>query len=72
MILFKLSERYVQQSNRYLDAFEKHIVLQQVHAESVRDILNDLRSITGNINYLDCSKAPCNSTIAYVNVHGIY
>lgn len=37
------------------------------HANSVRDISNGLRSITGNINHLGCHKAPSKSTVSYVN-----
>ena len=42
------------------------------HAESVRDISNGLRSITGNIHHLGCSKAPSKSTVSYVNAHRTY
>ena len=37
------------------------------HANSVRDISNGLRSITGNINHLGCSIAPSKSSISYIN-----
>lgn len=36
-------------------------------ANSVRDISNGLRSITGNINHLGCRQAPSKSSISYVN-----
>lgn len=39
------------------------------HANSVRDISNGLRSITGNIKHLGCRRAPSKSTISYVNEH---
>lgn len=39
------------------------------HANSVRDISNGLRSITGNIVHLGCSKAPSESSISYINEH---
>jgi hypothetical protein len=42
------------------------------HANSVRDISNGLRSITGNIHHLGCSKAPSKSTVSYVNQHRTY
>lgn len=42
------------------------------HADSVRDISNGLRSITGNINHLGCSQAPSKSTISYINEHRTY
>jgi hypothetical protein len=42
------------------------------HANSVRDISNGLRSITGNIYHLGCTKAPSKSTISYVNEHRDY
>jgi hypothetical protein len=42
------------------------------HANSVRDISNGLRSITGNIKHLGCDHAPAKSTVSYVNVHRSY
>ena len=42
------------------------------HANSVRDISNGLRSITGNIIHLGCSHAPAKSTVSYVNEHRNY
>ena len=42
------------------------------HANSVRDISNGLRSITGNIKHLGCQKAPSKSTVSYVNEHRTY
>jgi hypothetical protein len=39
------------------------------HANSVRDISNGLRSITGNIVHLGCAKAPSKSSISYINEH---
>jgi hypothetical protein len=39
------------------------------HANSVRDISNRLRSITGNISHLGCRHAPAKSTVSYVNEH---
>lgn len=39
------------------------------HADSVRDISNGLRSITGNINHLGCKQAPSKSSVSYVNMH---
>jgi len=42
------------------------------HANSVRDISNGLRSITGNINHLGCRKAPSKSSVSYVNEHRSY
>lgn len=38
-------------------------------ANSVRDISNGLRSITGNLNHLGCTKAPSKSSVSYVNKH---
>ena len=38
-------------------------------ANSVRDISNGLRSITGNIYHLGCQRSPSKSTISYVNEH---
>ncbi len=42
------------------------------HANSVRDISNGLRSITGNIYHLGCKKAPSKSAISYVNENRDY
>ena len=42
------------------------------HANSVRDISNGLRSITGNIRHLGCDRAPAKSTVSYVNEHRSY
>lgn len=39
------------------------------NATSLRDISNGMRSITGNLNHLGCEKAPCKSSISYINRH---
>jgi hypothetical protein len=39
------------------------------HANSVRDISNGLRSITGNLNHLGIKRAPCKSSLSYMNAH---
>jgi len=41
-------------------------------ANSVRDISNGLRSITGNLLHLGCTKAPSKSSVSYVNKHRDY
>lgn len=38
-------------------------------ASSVRDISNGLRSITGNLNHLGIKRAPCKSSLSYMNAH---
>lgn len=38
-------------------------------ASSVRDISNGLRSITGNLNHLGIRRAPCKSSLSYMNAH---
>jgi hypothetical protein len=38
-------------------------------ANSVRDISNGLRSVTGNISHLGCRQAPSKSSVSYVNEH---
>ena len=38
-------------------------------ANSVRDISNGLRSITGNLNHLGVNKAPSKSSISYINAN---
>jgi hypothetical protein len=37
------------------------------HLDSVRDISNGLRSITGNIIHLGCQRAPSKSSMSYIN-----
>lgn len=36
-------------------------------ANSLRDISNGLRSATGNLNHLGVTKAPCKSSLSYIN-----
>ena len=55
-----------------MDAPYKHAILPIGHANSVRDIPNGMRSITGNIVHLGCRQAPSKSTISYVNEHRTY
>ena len=61
--------------NKGLDSWT-HLVsmlfCQLGQANSVRDISNGLRSITGNISHLGCSKAPSKSSVSYVNKHRTY
>ncbi len=42
------------------------------HANSVRDISNGLRSITGNIFHLGCQQAPSKSSVSYINEKRTY
>jgi len=39
------------------------------NATSLRDISNGLRSITGNLFHLGCTKAPSKSALSYINQH---
>lgn len=45
------------------------IFCQLGQATSVRDISNGLRSITGNLNHLGIKRAPCKSSLSYINAH---
>ncbi len=61
--------------NKGIDSWTQLISMlfcQLGHVNSVRDISNGLRSITGNIQHLGCSQAPAKSTISYVNGHRTY
>jgi hypothetical protein len=43
------------------------IFMHLAKADSLRDISNGLRSATGNLSHLGISKAPCKSSISYIN-----
>jgi len=61
--------------NKGIDSWTQLISMlfcQLGHVNSVRDISNGLRSITGNIQHLGCSQAPAKSTISYINEHRNY
>lgn len=65
-------------SNKYSKGIDSwaHLIsmlfCQLGHVNSVRDISNGMRSITGNIVHLGCRQAPSKSTISYVNEHRTY
>ena len=48
------------------------LFMQLSGASSLRDISNGLRSATGNLNHLGVSKAPCKSSLSYINKHRNY
>jgi hypothetical protein len=48
------------------------LFMQLAGASSLRDISNGLRSATGNLNHLGVGKAPCKSTLSYINKHRSY
>lgn len=48
------------------------LFMQFADATSVRDISNGLRSATGNLSHLGVTKAPCKSSISYMNKHRNY
>jgi len=48
------------------------LFMQMAGATSLRDISNGLRSATGNLNHLGVSKAPCKSSLSYINAHRSY
>ncbi len=45
------------------------IFLQLSGCSSLRDVCNGLRSTTGNINHLGALRAPCRSSLSYLNKH---
>jgi len=45
------------------------VFMQLAGATSLRDISNGLRSATGNLNHLGVCKAPCKSSLSYINAH---
>lgn len=45
------------------------IFLQLSGCNSLRDVCNGLRSITGNINHMGATKAPSRSSLSYLNKH---
>ena len=48
------------------------LFMQMAGTTSLRDISNGLRSATGNLNHLGVSKAPCKSSLSYINKHRSY
>lgn len=48
------------------------LFMQMAGVTSLRDISNGLRSATGNLNHLGVNKAPCKSTISYINKNRSY
>lgn len=48
------------------------LFMQFAEVNSLRDISNGLRSATGNLNHLGVSKAPCKSSISYINAKRNY
>lgn len=49
--------------------FVSMLFMQFSGASSLRDISNGLRSATGNLNHLGVSRAPCKSSLSYMNQH---
>lgn len=49
--------------------FVSMLFMQLAGATSLRDISNGLRSATGNLNHLGVSRAPCKSSLSYMNQH---
>jgi len=43
------------------------LFMQFANAKSLRDISNGLRSATGNLSHLGIKKAPCKSSLSYIN-----
>lgn len=48
------------------------LFMQLASAKSLRDISNGLRSATGNLSHLGVAKAPCKSSLSYINAHRSY
>lgn len=49
--------------------FVAMLFMQLADLQSLRDISNGLRSATGNLNHLGVTRAPCKSSISYLNKH---
>jgi hypothetical protein len=49
--------------------FVSMLFMQLSKVDSLRDISNGLRSATGNLSHLGVSKAPCKSSLSYINKH---
>lgn len=49
--------------------FVSMVFMQLAGATSLRDISNGLRSATGNLNHFGVSRAPCKSSLSYLNKH---
>jgi hypothetical protein len=52
--------------------FVSMLFMQMAEATSLRDISNGLRSATGNLVHLGVTRAPCKSTLSYINAHRSY
>lgn len=67
-----VSEHDSNKYNKGIDSWA-HLVsmlfMQLADATSLRDISNGLRSATGNLNHLGVTKAPCKSSLSYINAH---
>jgi len=46
--------------------------MQMAGVTSLRDISNGLRSATGNLSHLGMTRAPCKSSLSYINAHRSY
>ncbi|MCA1751946.1 MAG: IS4 family transposase [Cryomorphaceae bacterium] len=49
--------------------FVSMLFMQLASANSLRDITNGLRSATGNLNHFGVLRAPCKSSLSYLNKH---
>lgn len=49
--------------------FVAMLFMQLAGATSLRDISNGLRSATGNLNHFGVTRAPCKSSLSYMNQH---
>jgi len=47
--------------------FVSMLFMQLAKLDSLRDISNGLRSATGNLSHLGVEKAPCKSSLSYIN-----
>lgn len=48
------------------------LFMQLAEVNSLRDISNGLRSATGNLSHMGVSRAPCKSSLSYINLHRSY
>jgi len=67
-----VKRHYTDKHNKGIDTWT-HLVsmlfMQFANANSLRDISNGLRSARGNLSHLGVNKAPCKSSLSYINKH---
>jgi len=70
-----VSKHGTDKHNKGIDSWT-HLVsmlfMQLANANSLRDISNGLRSATGNLSHLGVGRAPCKSSLSYINAKRSY